>query len=79
MSSTASADALDVDWRKADAQYLPFPDGEFDAVVCQFGVMFFPDKPGALSEAYERLVEIPWAVRRVGQHNLVIRALVYKL
>ena len=42
-------------WRQADAQYLPFPDGEFDAVVCQFGVMFFPDKPRAFSEAYRVL------------------------
>ena len=30
---------------------LPFPDGTFDAVVCQFGVMFFPDKSKAYSEA----------------------------
>jgi ubiquinone/menaquinone biosynthesis C-methylase UbiE len=44
-----------VNWRKADAQHLPFPDGEFDAVVCQFGVMFFPDKPRAFSEAYRVL------------------------
>ena len=40
-----------VEWRQADAMQLPFPDGTFDAVVCQFGVMFFPDKPKALSEA----------------------------
>jgi SAM-dependent methyltransferase len=40
-----------VEWRKADAMQLPFPDGTFDAVVCQFGVMFFPDKPRAFSEA----------------------------
>ncbi len=44
-----------VTWRQADAQALPFPDGEFDAVVCQFGVMFFPDKPRAFSEAYRVL------------------------
>ena len=44
-----------VTWRQADAQYLPFPDGEFDAVVRQFGVMFFPDKPRAFSEAYRVL------------------------
>jgi len=37
--------------RAADAQSLPFPDGTFDAYVCQFGVMFFPDKVGALREA----------------------------
>ncbi len=40
-----------VEWRKADAMELPFPDGTFDAVVCQFSVMFFPDKPRAFSEA----------------------------
>ena len=39
-----------VEWRQADAMELPFEDGTFDAVVCQFGVMFFPDKPGAFSE-----------------------------
>jgi SAM-dependent methyltransferase len=40
-----------VQWRQADAMQLPFPDGSFDAVVCQFGVMFFPEKPKAFSEA----------------------------
>jgi SAM-dependent methyltransferase len=33
-----------VSWQKTDAQALPFPDGAFDAVICQFGLMFFPDK-----------------------------------
>jgi len=37
-------------WRQADAQNLPFPDASFDAVACQFGVMFFPDKPTAYRE-----------------------------
>jgi ubiquinone/menaquinone biosynthesis C-methylase UbiE len=40
-----------VDWRQADASQLPFSDESFDLVVCQFGVMFFPDKPRAFSEA----------------------------
>ena len=40
-----------VQWRQADAMQLPFDDGTFDLVVCQFGVMFFPDKPKAFSEA----------------------------
>lgn len=40
-----------VEWQQADAMELPFRDGEFDAVVCQFGVMFFPDKFKAFSEA----------------------------
>ncbi len=38
-------------WRQADALNLPFDDGQFDAVVCQFGVMFFPDKVAAYAEA----------------------------
>ena len=36
---------------QADAMQLPFPDASFDAVVCQFGVMFFPDKARAFAEA----------------------------
>jgi len=40
-----------VEWRQADAMQLPFPDGVFDAVVCQFGVMFFPEKSKAFAEA----------------------------
>lgn len=40
-----------VEWRQADAMQLPFRDGMFDAVVCQFGVMFFPEKARAYSEA----------------------------
>src|SRR5438105_12416021 len=40
-----------VEWRQADAMKLPFGDATFDAVVCQFGVMFFPDKSKAFAEA----------------------------
>jgi ubiquinone/menaquinone biosynthesis C-methylase UbiE len=40
-----------VSWQAADAQALPFPDQSFDAVVCQFGAMFFPDKTQAYREA----------------------------
>jgi ubiquinone/menaquinone biosynthesis C-methylase UbiE len=40
-----------VTWRQADAMQLPFADGEFDIIVCQFGVMFFPDKAKAFAEA----------------------------
>jgi SAM-dependent methyltransferase len=38
-------------WLPADAQHLDLPDAGFDLVVCQFGVMFFPDKPAAFAEA----------------------------
>ncbi len=40
----------EVTWRVADAQRLPFDDDSFDLVVCQFGVMFFPDRPGSHAE-----------------------------
>ncbi|MEO8752010.1 MAG: class I SAM-dependent methyltransferase [Casimicrobiaceae bacterium] len=44
-----------VEWRQADAMSLPFPDAEFDAVVCQFGAMFFPDKAAAFAQAHRVL------------------------
>jgi SAM-dependent methyltransferase len=37
-------------WRTADASALPFQDAEFDLVICQFGLMFFPDKLAAARE-----------------------------
>jgi ubiquinone/menaquinone biosynthesis C-methylase UbiE len=43
--------ARPVEWRQADAMQLPFPDQSFDALVCQFGVMFFPDRAKAFAEA----------------------------
>lgn len=40
-----------ISWKQADGQDLPFGDGLFDVVVCQFGAMFFPDKVKAFGEA----------------------------
>nr|WP_295832232.1 methyltransferase domain-containing protein [uncultured Azospirillum sp.] len=40
-----------VTWRQANALSLPFESAGFDAAVCQFGVMFFPDKPAGYAEA----------------------------
>lgn len=44
-----------VQWLRADACSLPFGDGMFDAVVCQFGIMFVPDKTLAVREAHRVL------------------------
>ncbi|HYT49983.1 MAG TPA: methyltransferase domain-containing protein [Pyrinomonadaceae bacterium] len=44
-----------IEWKQADATCLPFSDQSFDAVVCQFGLMFVPDKPQALREVYRVL------------------------
>src|SRR5215471_1659926 len=45
-----------VEFQPADATALPFSDASFDAVVCQFGVMFFPDKDKGYREAHRVLV-----------------------
>ncbi len=41
----------EIKFEVVDAQSLPFPDASFDAVTCQFGLMFVPDKDAAISEA----------------------------
>jgi SAM-dependent methyltransferase len=48
--AAANGTSRPVEFRPADALALPFEDQTFDAVVCQFGVMFFPDKAQGLSE-----------------------------
>lgn len=40
-----------ITWQPADALDLPFADQSFDAVCCQFGVMFFPDRVKGYAEA----------------------------
>jgi len=49
------APAPHVEWQPADATRLPFPDESFDAAVCQFGLMFFPDKAAGIREAFRVL------------------------
>jgi ubiquinone/menaquinone biosynthesis C-methylase UbiE len=49
--AAAHTTARTVTWQQADAQALPFDNGSFDVVVCQFGVMFYPDKAKAFAEA----------------------------
>lgn len=47
----ATAEGLAVDVHEADVERLPFEDASFDRVLCQFSVMFFPDRAAALNEA----------------------------
>ncbi len=55
-----------VAWRHGDAESLPFDDGSFDVVACQFGLMFFADRVAALREMWRvlapggRLVVATW-------------------
>ena len=53
--AAAQPGATNVVYQQADAQKLPFGDQAFDAVVCQFGVMFFPDKAAGYREAWRVL------------------------
>ncbi len=46
---------MNVEFRVADAQALPFNDESFDCIVCQFGFMFVPDKPITFREAFRVL------------------------
>lgn len=55
MLSVAARIAPDIDWRQGDAQDLSFDDEAFDTVVCQFGLMFFPEREKALAELWRVL------------------------
>ena len=52
-----------IDWVEGKAEALPFPDQSFDAVVSQFGLMFFEDRLAALREM--------WRVLRPGGYMVV--------
>jgi ubiquinone/menaquinone biosynthesis C-methylase UbiE len=58
MLAVARALARNVDWREGNAGALPLRDGEqFDVVVCQQGLQFFPDKPAAAAEMRRALAK----------------------
>lgn len=50
MLTVARRKPMPIEWRQGTAEALPFLDNSFDAVVSQFGFMFFEDKPKALAE-----------------------------
>jgi len=68
-----------VQFRQADASQLPFDNESFDAVVCQFGAMFFPNRPAAFGEVYRvlkpggRFLFNVW--ERVAANPIVVAAL----
>lgn len=50
MLAVARRKSAHIDWRHAPAEQMPFPDQSFDAVISQFGLMFFEDRGKAVSE-----------------------------
>lgn len=49
-AQTQQPKSPNIKWQQADVMSLPFADNSFDAVICQFGFMFFPDKISAMTE-----------------------------
>lgn len=82
MLAVARRKAPALEWRHARAEALPFGAGQFDAVTCQFGLMFFEDRPAALGEMLRvlrpggRLAVAVWdAVERTPGYAAVIALL----
>lgn len=48
--ASAAREGAVIEWRQGTAEHLPFPDSSFDLVLCQFALMFFADRAGALAE-----------------------------
>jgi SAM-dependent methyltransferase len=64
--------ARPVEWQTADVMDLPFPDAAFDVVVCQFGVMFLPDRAAGYREVFRVLRPGGWFLFNVWdriEHN----------
>ena len=67
-----------IGWYKSDIARMPFPDGQFDTVLCQQGLQFFPDKPAALREMARvlapggRLAVSVWGRAEMSPHVPVI-------
>lgn len=56
MLEVARRVAPSIDWREGDATALPLRDGEqFDVVICQQGLQFFPDRPAAVRQMHAAL------------------------
>jgi ubiquinone/menaquinone biosynthesis C-methylase UbiE len=55
VAGSATPAGASIEWRKANAEDMPFPDESFDLVVCRQGLQFFLNKPVALREMHRVL------------------------
>jgi ubiquinone/menaquinone biosynthesis C-methylase UbiE len=53
--AAAEREGFAIEWREGQAEKLPFPDGSFDLVLCQFALMFFVDRAAAVAEMHRVL------------------------
>ncbi len=85
MLATAARRAGAIDWRKGQAEHLPFADASFDAVISQFGLMFFDDPGTALREMWRvlrpggRLAVAVWAPLDQTPGYRAMTALIHRL
>jgi len=56
VARSATPPAMAIEWHEASAEAMPLPDASFDAVLCQMGLQFMPDKHAALREMRRVLV-----------------------
>jgi ubiquinone/menaquinone biosynthesis C-methylase UbiE len=56
VARSATPPGMTIEWHEGRAEAMPLPDASFDAVLCQMGLQFVPDKPAALSEMRRVLV-----------------------
>src|SRR5262245_19094531 len=56
IASNEPATTAPIRWQEASAMKMPLPDAAFDAVYCQLGLQFFPDRPASLREMFRVLV-----------------------
>lgn len=85
MLAVARATAPEIDWREGRAEALPFADGRFGAVGCQFGLMFFEDRSAALREMWRvlapggRLAVAVWDRAEASPGYAAMIALIHRL
>ena len=55
VARTIPSGGAPISWQEADAASLPLPDESYDVGLCQMGLMFMDDRPGALAELHRVL------------------------